>query len=95
VKRLIALAVGLFGLRAYLRRRRRTAQPADELREKLAAQRTAAAEAPPAPVDDPGPVGETTPTTVPADETDPGADVDARRAEVHARARQKIDELSS
>jgi hypothetical protein len=113
VKRLIALAVGLFGLRAYLKRRRRTVEPADELRERLAAQRTTAAETsaaetssapveePPAPVEEPepepadeppAPVEEPEPV---AEAQEPGSDVDARRAEVHARARQKIDELSS
>jgi hypothetical protein len=110
VKRLIALAVGLFGLRAYLRRRRRNVEPADELRERLAAQRTTAVETssvpveePPAPVeepepepadDPPAPVEEPEPVAE-ADEPGSEADVDARRAEVHARARKKIDELSS
>jgi len=108
VKRLIALAVGLFGLRAYLKRRRRTVEPADELRDRLAAQRTATAETssvpveePPTPVEEPEPADE---PPAPAEEPEPvaeadeprsGADVDARRAEVHARARKKIDELSS
>jgi hypothetical protein len=102
VKRLIALAVGLFGLRAYLRRRRRRAEPADELRERLAAQRTAAAEAPPEPAETAEPDVEAAPPPVVTDEPAPAdvppaaaGDVDARRAEVHARARQKIDDLSS
>jgi hypothetical protein len=104
VKRLLALAVGLFGLRAYLRRRRRGTQPADELREKLAAQRSAADEAPPVAAGgaEPEPEPPTEPPTVRAEEPEaataeeaPEADVDARRAEVHAGARQKIDELSS
>jgi hypothetical protein len=97
VKRLIALAVGVFGLRAYLRRRRRASEPADELREKLAAQRATADQAPPATVEeaaavaDPPTVTDEAPPPTPAE---PAGDVDARRAEVHARARQKIDELS-
>jgi hypothetical protein len=83
VKRLLALAVGLFGLRAILRRRRRSHEPADDLREKLAAQRSSAP--------DPAPVAAEEPKA-PAE---PGVnDVDARRADVHAQARQKIDELS-
>jgi hypothetical protein len=102
VKRLIALAVGLFGLRAYLQRRKRRAEPADELREKLAAQRTAAPEAPPEPSAEAEPEVETPPPPVVTDEPTPAdaapakaSDVETRRAEVHARARQKIDELSS
>jgi hypothetical protein len=100
VKRLIALALGLFGLRAYLQRRRRRAEPADELREKLAAQRTAAPEVPPEPAVEAEPEVETAPPPVVTDEPAPAdpapaSDVETRRAEVHARARQKIDELSS
>ena len=92
MKRLVALAVGVFGLRALIRRHRRSAEPADELREKLAAQRTAEpapapvaaeAEAPATPDPVPEPVAEREPD-----------DVDARRADVHARARKKIDELA-
>jgi hypothetical protein len=83
VKRLLALAVGLFGLRAILRRRRRGHEPADDLREKLAAQRSNAA--------DPAPVPAAEPTAPPEPAV---GDVDARRADVHAQARQKIDELS-
>lgn len=100
MKRLIALAVGLFGLRAYFRRRRRSAEPADELRAKLAEQRTPEAEAPPAPAPEAAePEVESGPPQVGADEPDPAdeapaSDVDSRRAEVHARARRKIDDLS-
>jgi flagellar biosynthesis/type III secretory pathway M-ring protein FliF/YscJ len=100
VKRLLALIVGAFGLRAFLRHRRQRNEPADELREKLAAQRSTTAE--PAPAPPPEPVAEPAaaaepepePETQPAAEPS-GDDVDARRADVHARARQKIDELSS
>lgn len=99
MKRLIALAVGAFGLRAYLRRRHRASEPADALREKLATQRATAAQAPPATVEepaapaDPPAVADEAPSA-PEQSADPAGDVDARRAEVHARARQKIDELS-
>jgi hypothetical protein len=95
VKRLLALVVGAFGLRAYLRRRRRAAEPADELREKLAAQRSVAPEASPAPVEEPEPVPPPAPAEQPVPAQKPATgDVEARRADVHARARQKIDELS-
>jgi hypothetical protein len=85
VKRLVALAVGAFGVRALLRRRAHGAEPADELRAKLAANRTT-------------PEPEPEPAATAADEPLDGVPedpVDARRADVHARARQAIDELSS
>jgi hypothetical protein len=85
VKRLLAVVVGAFGLRALLRRRRPETMPADELREKLAAQRSAEPEAT-APVQPPAPEPEPEPAA-------PQDDVDTRRADVHAQARQKIDEL--
>jgi hypothetical protein len=80
LKRLIALAAGAFGVRALLRRRGRRSPPVDELRAKLAGSRTV--EAPPA--------------TEPPPETEPEPvdEVDARRADVHERARRSIDELS-
>jgi hypothetical protein len=83
VKRLVALALGAFGVRALLRRRSHDAGPADELRAKLAATRS---------VEEPE--HEATAPDEPLDGAveDP---VDARRADVHARARQAIDELSS
>lgn len=79
MKRLVALAVSAFGVRALLRRRSRAIEPADELRSRLAATRT---------TDEPEP-----PAATSADEPLDG--VDARRADVHARARQSIDELSN
>jgi hypothetical protein len=79
VKRLVALAVGAFGLRALLRRRSHGSGPVDELRAKLAATREP----------EPEPEAEATAPDEPLD------GVDARRADVHARARQTIDELSS
>jgi hypothetical protein len=87
VKRLVALAVGAFGVRALLRRRAHGVEPADELRARLAANRPA--EAP-----EPGPQPEATAPDEPLDGV-PEDPVDARRADVHARARQAIDELSS
>jgi hypothetical protein len=72
VKRLLALIVGLFGLRALLRHR---AQPApatpgaDDLRAKLAEQK------------------------VPEPESATPQTVEERRADVHARAREAMDEL--
>ena len=80
MKRLVALAVGAFGVRALLRRRSHGAEPADELRAKLAANRT---------TEEPEPEQEATAPDEPLD------GVDTRRADVHARARQAIDELSS
>ncbi len=79
VKRLLALAVGLFGLRALLRRRQhsRQAQPvpqADDLRAKLAQARA-------------------TEEAQVEDAAEPATSVEDRRADVHARARRTIDEL--
>jgi hypothetical protein len=82
LKRVIALVAGAFGVRALLRRRGRRSPPVDELRARLAGSRTAEAPAP----SEPAP--ETEPQAAPVDE------VDARRADVHERARRSIDELS-
>jgi hypothetical protein len=80
LKRVIALVAGAFGVRALLRRRGRRSPPVNELRAKLAGSRTVEVPAPaePAPEAEPEPVDE----------------VDARRADVHERARRSIDELS-
>lgn len=87
MKRLLAFVVGAFGVRAILRRRHGGSPPADALREKLAAHRAAA------PVAEPEVAPE--PAVEPEPEAETDADsVDARRAEVHARARRQIDELS-
>ena len=89
MKRLLALVVGAFGLRALIRRSRGGAAPVEELREKLAAHRTAVESAP-----EPEPESEAPkPEAAPPDAAPPD-DVEARRADVHARARRKIDELS-
>jgi hypothetical protein len=82
LKRVIALVAGAFGVRALLRRRGRQSPPVDELRAKLAGSRT---------VEPPEPA---TPEAVPEAEPDPVDEVDARRADVHERARRSIDELS-
>ncbi len=82
-------------MRAWLRHRRRTtAPPADELRAKLAESRTTvepAGEAPP--LAEPPPVEKPEPVE-PVEKAEPADDVDARRADVHERARRSIDELS-
>lgn len=80
MKRLLALILGAFGLRALLRRREPAAlgpSPADDLRAKLDETRAE-------------------PVQVSADaEPEPEAEPPAgdRRADVHARARAAIDEL--
>ena len=85
MKRLIAAAVGLFGLVAYLRRRRRPAapevEPADELRARLAQKK-----------DEPPAVAEPEPAPEPEQEAAPDT-VGERREDVHDRARAAIDEL--
>jgi hypothetical protein len=86
VKRLLALLAGALGLRAVLRRRP-APEPAlaEDLRAKLAQSRTIEADR----ADFEG--GETPVDEVP----DVDADVDSRRADVHARARRAIDELGN
>lgn len=77
MKRLLALVIGVFGLRALLRRRTPAAEgpsPAEDLRAKLAESRaTVDAQAEAA--------------------AEPESTVDDRRADVHARARRAIDDL--
>ena len=77
MKRLLALLLGAFGLRALLRRRSPAAlgpSPADDLRAKLDETRVEAHVEP-----DPEPEAEAAPQD--------------RRADVHARARAAMDEL--
>jgi hypothetical protein len=81
MKRLLALVAGGLGLRALLRRRRPalSASPADDLRAKLEAAK--------------GLVGEREEFESGETPIDEVADVDTRRADAHARARQAIDDL--
>ena len=70
----------------------RSDSPADDLRTKIAqAQATTPVEPEPAPAVEEEPVAEE-PVTEPAVETQ---GVDQRRADVHARARQAIDDLGA
>ena len=80
MKRLLALVAGGLGLRALLRRRSRPAlspSPAEDLRAKLAQ----AKESEPEPALEPEP------------EPAQPETVEDRRADVHAKARQAIDDL--
>jgi hypothetical protein len=84
MKRLFALLAGALGLRALLRRRSRDVaadeQRAEVLRAKLAESRTVESDR-----------ADFESGEVPVDE----ADVATKRADVHARARQAIDDLSN
>jgi predicted Zn-dependent protease len=93
MKRLLALVAGGLGLRALLRRRSRPAlspSPAEDLRAKLA--QTKVAEPEPVPVAAPEPDPEPEPEPEP-DAAQPET-VEGRRADVHAKARQAIDDLT-
>jgi hypothetical protein len=85
VKRLLALVLGGLGLRALLRRRPSAAigpSPADDLRTKLAESKaTAEAQAEDA--------------SEPELAVDDVPDVDTRRADVHMKARQALDDLKT
>jgi predicted Zn-dependent protease len=95
MKRLLALVAGGLGLRALLRRRSRpglsTSQlspsPAEDLRAKLAQTKVAEPEPAPAPAAAPEPAPE------PELEPVQPETVEDRRADVHAKARQAIDDL--
>jgi hypothetical protein len=84
MKRLFALLAGALGLRALLRRRSREhaseEQRAEVLRAKLAESRTVESDR-----------ADFESGEKPVDE----ADVATKRADVHARARQAIDDLSN
>jgi hypothetical protein len=85
VKRLLALVLGGLGLRALLKRRSSAAidaSPAEDLRAKLA-QSKATAEA------------QAEDASEPELAVDEVPDVDVRRADVHAKARQALDDLKS
>jgi hypothetical protein len=88
MKRLLALLAGALGLRALMRRRGAQAAQAShaaELRERLAASRG---------VEDDREQFESgeQPVDAAVDVPEP-PDVDGRRADVHARARQAMDDL--
>ncbi len=86
MKRWLAVVAGGFGLTAYVVSRRRAVraaiEPAAELRARLARSRSA--EEPIAPE----PAAPDVPPAEPA-----GDELDARRRDVHERARQSLDEL--
>jgi hypothetical protein len=79
VKRLLAVVLGALGLTAWLRRRRERSSPSPADDLKATLAESRGADA----ADEPA--------APPVDEPD----VDARRADVHARARDAMDELSS
>ena len=92
MKRLLALVAGGLGLRALLRRRSRpvlSPSPAEDLRAKLAQTKVA----------EPAPVAAPEPEPVPEPESEPAAaqpeTVEDRRADVHEKARQAIDDLGT
>ena len=78
MKRLLALLAGGLGLRALLRRRRSTTVSPSPAADLRAKLDETRADETPTATPEPG---------------EPG-DVDARRADVHARARQAMDDLS-
>jgi hypothetical protein len=89
MKRLLALVAGGLGLRALLRRRSRpvlSPSPAEDLRAKLAQTKVA----------EPAPVAAPEPEPAPEPESDAAQPetVEDRRADVHEKARQAIDDLS-
>ena len=86
MKRYLGVAAGAFGVAALLRRLRLgSGAPADELRAKLAESRSIADER------DTVEAGETTVDAAP--DPVPASDVDARRRDVHERARRDLDDL--
>jgi hypothetical protein len=94
MKRLLALVAGGLGLRALLRRLYRPAfspSPADDLRAKLAQSKTQPEARQPEPEQLPEPEPE--PEQQPEPEPVQPETVEGRRADVHAKARQAIDDL--
>jgi hypothetical protein len=89
MRRFLGAAVGAIGLGGALlhrlRLRRGTDEPADELRAKLAEARSVADER------ETVEAGETTVDAAP--DPAPASEVEARRRDVHERARQALDEL--
>ena len=102
MKRLLALVAGGLGLRALLRRRSRPAflpSPAEDLRAKLA--QTKSQETPTKSQETPTKATEPEPAPAPAPAPEPEPEpaqpetVESRRADVHAKARQAIDDLGN
>jgi len=90
VKRLLAVVVGLFGIRALLRRRSQpvptyggSPSPAEDLKARLAESRTSESRTSESRTSEPA-------SSEPAEPT-----VDEKRVDVHNRARGAIDELKS
>jgi len=100
MKRLLALVAGGLGLRALLRRRSRPAlspSPAEDLRAKLAQTKMAEPAPAAAPEREPAPAEAPEPEAAPEPEPEGAAaqpeTVEERRAGVHEKARQAIDDL--
>ena len=90
MKRLLAVVVGLFGIRALLRRRSQpvptyggSPSPAEDLKARLAESRTSESRTSESRTSEPA-------SSEPAEPT-----VDEKRVDVHNRARGAIDELKS
>lgn len=94
MKRLLALVAGGLGLRALLKRRSRAAlspSPAADLRAKLAQSKT---QETPAKVQETSAKVQETQSDLQEPEEQPAPEtVEGRRADVHSKARQAIDEL--
>jgi hypothetical protein len=96
MKRLLALVAGGLGLRALLRRLLRPAlspSPAEDLRAKLARTKAQAAEPETQSTPAPEPEPDLAPEPEPEQPEPEPETVDSRRADVHAKARQAIDDL--
>jgi hypothetical protein len=82
VKRFLAIAAGGLGIGAYLRRRRRSAKPVEQESSLAEELRAKLAESRAAEAAEPAPTSLET-------------DLEARRREVHERAKRSIEELGS
>jgi len=95
VKRLLAVVVGLFGIRALLRRRSQpvptyggSPSPAEDLKARLAESRTSESRTSESRTSE-------SRTSEPASSEPAEPTVDEKRVDVHNRARGAIDELKS
>jgi hypothetical protein len=95
VKRILAVVVGLFGIRALLRRRSQPAlsyggspSPAEDLKARLAESRTSDTEST-------APESSVSESAAPDSSETGEPTVDEKRVDVHNRARGAIDELKS